>query len=77
MPTKAQLKQWIPGTLDDFKSVMPPIDVPYPPVYIVNSRNFAKIFFVSILHTNTNTSRTRLINNPKSRTIFFQPGKIM
>ena len=43
MPTKAQLKQWIPGALDDFKSVMPPIDVPYPPVYIVNSRNFAKI----------------------------------
>lgn len=43
MPTKAQLEQWIPGALDNFKSVMPPIDVPYPPVYIVNSRNFAKI----------------------------------
>ena len=43
MPTKAQLEQWIPGALDNFKSVMPPIDVPYPPVYIVNSRNFAKV----------------------------------
>lgn len=42
MPTKAQIEQWIPGALESFKSVMPPIDIPYPPVYIVNSRDFEK-----------------------------------
>lgn len=40
MPTKAQIEKWIPGAVADFQSIMPPIDTPYPPTYIANSRNF-------------------------------------
>ena len=38
-PTKSEIQLWIPAATDIFKSIMPPINTPYPQVIIANGRN--------------------------------------
>lgn len=49
-PTELDIQLWIAAAMDIFKSIMPPIDKPYPQVIITNGRNFRSI-------------RTQLIND--------------
>lgn len=42
-PTNLEIQLWIPAATDIFKSIMPPINVPYPQVIIANGRNFRTV----------------------------------
>lgn len=42
-PTKSEIQLWIPAATDIFKSIMLPINVPYPQVIIANGRNFRTV----------------------------------
>ena len=39
-PKKSDIQLWIPTALSIFQSIMPPIGIPYPPVYITTDRTF-------------------------------------
>lgn len=39
-PKKSDIQLWIPAALSIFQSIMPPIGIPYPPVYITTDRTF-------------------------------------
>ena len=36
MISQRQMNAWIPQAIDDFKAVMPPIDVPFPEIHILS-----------------------------------------
>ncbi|MBR1382411.1 MAG: hypothetical protein IJ555_15385 [Ruminococcus sp.] len=42
-PTKTKIQLWIPSATEIFQSIMPPISVAYPPVYIADGRNWRKL----------------------------------
>ncbi len=41
-PAQKEIKLWIPMTTAIFQSIMPPISVSYPPVYITTSMKYEK-----------------------------------
>ena len=64
-PTKLDIQLWIPAATDIFKSIMPPINAPYPQVIIANGRNFRSIDYTTI-PGNSNSSYL-----PKKRVIYW------
>ena len=63
-PTKLDIQLWIPAATDIFKSIMPPINTPYPQVIIANGRNFRSI-------------RTQLVNDLACKKTEFPEDSIM
>ena len=63
-PTKLDIQLWIPAATDIFKSIMPPINAPYPQVIIANGRNFRSI-------------RTQLVNDLACKKTEFPEDSIM
>ena len=63
-PTKSEIQLWIPAATDIFKSIMPPINTPYPQVIIANGRNFRSI-------------RTQLVNDLACKKTEFPEDSIM
>ena len=63
-PTKSEIQLWIPAATDIFKSIMPPINTPYPQVIIANGRNIRSI-------------RTKLVNDLACKNTNFTEDTIM
>ena len=63
-PIKSEIQLWIPAATDIFKSIMPPINTPYPQVIIANGRNFRSI-------------RTQLVNDLSCKKTEFPEDSIM
>ena len=40
-PTLKDLKSWAPYAVDVFKSIMPPIDIPYPDIYVATAKKYS------------------------------------
>lgn len=42
-PTLKDLKLWTPYVVDIFKSIMPPIDTPYPDIYVATAKTYSEM----------------------------------
>ena len=65
-PTQKDIMHWTSAAIDIFQSIMPPIDKPYPRVYIATSRTFLNmraelIAQTGCVHTHTEESEAAIM----------------